>query len=107
MSEKGISIEEFNEGVMPKVIKSGIEGLVADEIHQRFLRIYFKEIGFDMELEEVQEKLNCTDEELKFVIKVFEKAGIINKEKDKVNFFYSEDQKLRNQIENWIRENVV
>lgn len=107
LSEKGISIEEFNEGVMPKVIKSGIEGLVADEIHQRFLRIYFKEIGFDMELEEVQEKLNCTDEELKFVIKVFEKAGIINKEKDKVNFFYSEDQKLRNQIENWIRENVV
>lgn len=107
LSEKGISIEEFNEGVVPKVIKSGFEGLVVDDLHQSFLRIYFKEIGFDMALDEVQEKLGCTEEQLKFLIKTYEKAGIISKEKDKVNFFYSEDQKLRNQIENWIRENVV
>lgn len=107
LKEKGISYDEFSEGQAPKISKVGFEGLIENEMHQNFLRIYFKEIGFDMSLEEVQEKLSCTEEQLKNVIKVFEKAGIINKEKDKVNFFYSEDQKLRNQIENWIRENVI
>jgi len=105
--EKGISFEEFGDGSTPIITKKGFEGLIEDELHQRFLRIYFKEIGFDMGIEEVKEKLACSEDEFKVLIKTFEKAGIINSEKDRVNFFYSEDQKLRNQIENWIRENVI
>lgn len=105
LKEKGLDLEEFNLGNIARQEVEGFEGLVQDELHQNFLRIYFKEIGFDLEFKNVQEKLLCSEEDLLFVLKTFEKTGIIFKEKNKINFYYAENQKLRSQIENWIREN--
>lgn len=105
LKEKGLDLEEFNLGNITREEVEGFEGLIQDELHQNFLRVYFKEIGFDLEFKKVQEKLLCSEEDLLFVLKTFEKTGIIFKEKNKINFYYAENQKLRNQIENWIREN--
>lgn len=105
LKEKGLDLEEFNLGNIAREEVEGFEGLVQDELHQNFLRVYFKEIGFDLEFKKVQEKLLCSEEDLLFVLKTFEKTGIIFKEKNKINFYYAENQKLRSQIENWIREN--
>lgn len=103
--EKGLSLEEFNLGDLARDEVEGFEGLVQDELHQNFLRVYFKEIGFDMSLKNIRSKLICSEEDLLFVINVFEKLGLISKDSDKINFYYADNQKLRNQIENWIREN--
>lgn len=106
LKEKGLSLDEFSGAVGSTPVLAGFEGLIKDDMSQSFLKIYFKEIGFDLAIVEIQEKLNCSNDELTQLVKVFEKAGIIHFEKDKINFFYAEDQKLRNQIENWIRDNA-
>lgn len=105
LKEKGLTLDEFNLGDLSRDLIEGFEGLIQDELHQNFLRIYFKEIGFDMDFKMILEKLHCMEEDLLFVIKTFEKSGIIHKDNNKINFYYAENQKLRGQIENWIREN--
>jgi uncharacterized protein (TIGR02266 family) len=105
LAEKGMNLEEFSLGGTRNNVSNGFEGLIFDEVHQKFLKLYFKEIGFDMEIKTILEKIKCQEDDLYFAINTFEKLGIILKEKSKVNFYYAEDQKLRSQIENWIREN--
>lgn len=108
LEEKGLSIEEYGDDIMiPERIPQGFEGLVYNKLHQQFLRIYFKEIGFDLSLDDILAKMACSEESLKIILKTFEKCGVIQRTKDKVNFYYAEDPQLRSKIEQWINENGV
>lgn len=108
LEAKGLQIEEFFNGQTPVKAKiEGFDALVSNELKQKLIRTYFKEIGFDTGYSELMEQLGCDETELDDALKDYEKNGLVQIADDRVKFFYSDDSKLRSMIENWIRENGI
>jgi len=106
LEEKGLSIGEFEvaQSNVPTE-EQGFDILIVNEISKNLLKIYFREIGFDMEVSEAIGELDCEESELTKILGSFEMLGLIKIDGSKINFYYAEDQKLRSSIESWIRDN--
>lgn len=107
LEEKGLSVSDFELSMDSQpAVELGFNQLISSELSMSVLKIYFKEIGFDMEFNNVLEEANCSESELEIILNSFEEMGLVKLDGSRINFYYAEDQSLRSDIENWIRKNA-